>query len=109
MAPSLIDRYVKCNALMTCSRIQISFNRIDFVAIRRGEVTGEFMVDMQTADINRLGGQQSIVMQPMSNNTHIQNTKYYDNEVSISNLNDQMLCLLLSVSFPVRLYLTQIN
>lgn len=94
---------------MTCSRIQISFNRIDFVAIRRGEVTGEFMVDMQTADINRLGGQQSIVMQPMSNNTHIQNTKYYDNEVSISNLNDQMLCLLLSVSFPVRLYLTQIN
>lgn len=109
MAPSLIDRYVKSNALMTCSRIQISFNRIDFVAIRRGEVTGEFMVDMQTADINRLGGQQSIVMQPMSNNTHIQNTKYYDNEVSISNLNDQMLCLLLSVSFPVRLYLTQIN
>lgn len=41
------------------------------------------MVDMQPTDVNRFGGQQSIVLQPLSNNTHIQKTKYYDNEVSI--------------------------
>lgn len=49
---------------------------------RRGEVTEEYIVDMQSADINRFGGQPSIVLQPLSNNTQIQKTKYYDNEVS---------------------------
>ncbi|XP_055325322.1 palmitoyltransferase ZDHHC14 [Sitodiplosis mosellana] len=48
---------------------------------RRGEVTEEYMVDMQPTDINRFGGQQSIVLQPLSNNTNIQKSKYYDNEI----------------------------
>lgn len=53
-----------------------------FYFFRRGEVTEEYIVDMQSADINRFGGQPSIVLQPLSNNTQIQKTKYYDNEVS---------------------------
>lgn len=53
-----------------------------FVSNRRGEVTEEYIVDMQSADINRFG-EQSIVLQPLSNNTHIQKTKYYENEVSL--------------------------
>ncbi|XP_031620565.1 probable palmitoyltransferase ZDHHC14 [Contarinia nasturtii] len=49
---------------------------------RRGEVTEEYIVsDMQATDNNRFNGQQSIVLQPLSNNTHIQKTKYYDNEI----------------------------
>lgn len=54
-----------------------------FCSSRRGEVTEEYIVDMQSADINRFG-EQSIVLQPLSNNAHIQKTKYYENEVSIS-------------------------
>lgn len=41
------------------------------------------MSDMQPADSNRFAGNsQSIVLQPISNNAHIQKTKYFDNEVS---------------------------
>lgn len=49
---------------------------------RRGEVTDEFLVEVQP---NNAPGppSQSIVMQPLSNNAHI-HTKYYENDVSVS-------------------------
>lgn len=41
------------------------------------------MTDIQPSDSNRFGGApQSIVLQPISNSTHIHKTKYYDNEVT---------------------------
>lgn len=55
----------------------------DLYPCRRGEVTEEYMSGMQPVDNNRfVGNSQSIVLQPISNNTHNQKTKYYDNEVS---------------------------
>lgn len=60
----------------------MNLKQIIIDSFRRGEVTEEYIVDMQSADINRFGGQPSIVLQPLSNNTQIQKTKYYDNEVS---------------------------
>lgn len=78
MAPSLIDRYRLESKMSVLSRW---FIHLFVWFCRRGEVTEEYIVDMQSADINRFG-EQSIVLQPLSNNTHIQKTKYYENEVS---------------------------
>lgn len=49
---------------------------------RRGEATEEYISDMQPSESNRFNSNaQSIVLQPISNNTHIQKTKYYESEV----------------------------
>lgn len=54
---------------------------------RRGEATEEYISDMQPLENNRFSpNAQSIVLQPMSNNTHIQKTKYYESEVCAPNL-----------------------
>lgn len=54
---------------------------------RRGEATEEYISDMQSPECNRYNqSAQSIVLQPMSNNTHIQKTKYYESEVCCPNL-----------------------